>query len=152
MATKFKRGEVWYLRIKDEAGKWKNISCGKSASAADAEILRKRQDGLEFNRRHDAPIRLETVRLLDQMDLYCKAEIQRSKTGRPYGKTDSKRRVATLQDFKLWCESKNYLGYSDLTPNHMRDYFDEINYVRKWSASTFKRYRHIVVEIGRAHV
>ena len=56
MASKFKKGSIWYIRAK-VSGTWKNISCGPSATAREAETIRQKYDAQEFNRRHDILIR-----------------------------------------------------------------------------------------------
>jgi hypothetical protein len=41
MATKFKFRKSWYIKFKDGSGEWQKKACGKNASTADAEIIRR---------------------------------------------------------------------------------------------------------------
>ena len=39
MAHSFRRGRLWYIRFKNESGKWKAKACGEKANRADADYL-----------------------------------------------------------------------------------------------------------------
>lgn len=144
MATTFKRGGIWYIKYKDHTGTWRNKSCGPDISAAEAEILRKKHDAEEYNRRHDTTIRPVSVNFFDHLDNYRNNEIPRSTTGRPKGRKTITRYQAIPDRFKAWCGTMGYTTYSDLTNERMREFFDVL-IGNKMSASTISKYRQELI-------
>ena len=63
MAYAFKQDGIWYVRYKNEAGKWRRKSCGKKANSTDADYLAKQYTSKELNRFHNAPVRIITSNL-----------------------------------------------------------------------------------------
>lgn len=143
MATTFKRDGIWYIKYKDHAGAWKNKSCGPNATAAEAELIRKKHDAEEFNRRHDIDIRPVSVDFFEHLDYYREHEIPRSTTGRPKSRKTIIRYQAIPDRFKTWCGTKGYTRYQDLTGDRMRDFFDLLM-GQNMSASTISKYREVL--------
>ena len=81
MAHKYKRDGVWYIRYKNEAGKWKNKSCGKKANNTDAEYLANDFSAKELNQHHKAPVRIITNSLSQALIQFRDTVIPRSTMG-----------------------------------------------------------------------
>lgn len=144
MATKFKRGEVWYVKYKDQSAKWKNITCGRNASATEAETIRKKYDALELNYRHKAPVRKVESGLREQLELFRDNEIPRSNTGRPKGKKSIQRYKAIVNNFIRWLDDNNYAKYSDITSTIIKPFFDGLVDLKR-SSSTISKHRQILI-------
>ena len=143
MATKFKRGKSWYVKFKDGAGTWKNISCGKNATVTDAEIIRRNYDAKELNQRHHVAVRSISADLFEQLKIFRDQEIPRSNTGRPKGKKSIQRYKAIIDNFLEFLESRVITKYRDVTKERMRDFFDTLVSLHR-SASTITKHRQIL--------
>ena len=153
MARKFKRGRVWYVKTKDGSGEWKNISCGKNATATDAEIIRRNYDAKELNQRHNIPVRSVSAGLVEQLKIFRETEIPRSNTGRPKGQKSITRYQAIIDNFLRFLYDRTIIKYKDVTPERMRDFFDSLIRLKR-SASTYTKHRQILINFfdwSKAH-
>src|SRR5271157_3585587 len=143
MATRFKRGKSWYVKYKDPSGVWKNISCGKNATVADAEIIRRNYDAKELNRRHHVTVRSVSADLHEQLKTFRDQEIPRSNTGRPKGKKSIQRYQAIIDNFLEFLNDRAIMKYGDVIPERVRDFFDTLVSLHR-SASTITKHRQIL--------
>lgn len=144
MATRYLIRGIWHVKYKDAAGEWRQKSCGKNATAAEAEILRKKYDSQEYNRRHDDFIRPVATGMIEQLQIFRDTEIPRSRTGRPKSKKSIQRYQAIPDRFIAWMTEKGYKNYSDITPDRMAEFFDLLPAAGAGSASTVTKYRQLL--------
>lgn len=144
MATKFKRNGIWYIKHKDGNGTWKNLTCGKAASASDAEVIRRNYDAMELNQRHHAAVRPVSTKLVEQLEIYRDTEIPRSNTGRPKGRKSIIRYKAIINNFVQFLNDRKISEYKDVTPDRARDFIDTL-IAQKRSASTISKHRQILI-------
>ena len=138
MATKFynKHEKTWYIKYKDIDGKWKNKSCGKNATASDAEIIRKKYDAVELNNRHKICVRIVDTGIIDQLKIYRDTEITKSKTGLKKSTKSVQRYQAIVNSFIQYLEEKGKERYSDITERDITEFIDLlINQNRSTSSS-----------------
>lgn len=144
MATKFKRNGIWYIKYKDPAKQWKNITCGKNASATDAETIRRNYDAMELNRRHRTEVRPVSAKLIEQLEIYRETEIPRSNTGRQKGRKSIIRYQAIINNFIRFLNDRKISEYKDVSPERARDFIDSL-IAQKRSASTISKHRQILI-------
>lgn len=113
MATKFRRGKVWYVKYKDIDGIWKNISCGKQANATDAEHVRKRYEGKELNELHNAPIRIVAPDLQKALEKFSADILPQSQTGRIKSIRGLKRERTVIDNFRKWTIENDVSSFED---------------------------------------
>lgn len=145
MAIRYLIRGIWYVKYKDHAGEWRQKSCGKNATANEAEVLRKKYDSQEYNRRHDDYIRPVSTGMLEQFQIYRETEIPRSRTGQPKSKKSVQRYSAIIDRFVRWCNENNFKNYSDMTNDRMQQFFDTLPAIGAGSASTVTKYRQILI-------
>lgn len=145
MATRFlmKSNQSWYIRYKDVDGKWKNVSCGKRATAEDAETIRKNYDAKELNRKHKATIRIVKADLCKQLEVFKDTEVPRSNTGRPKGRKSIVRYQAIIKNFLFWIKEKGLSEYDQITDRTIRDFFDSLTTLDR-AASTVEKYKQLL--------
>lgn len=145
MATRFKKGRTWYVRHKTESGAWINICCGRSATAEEAETIRKNYDARELNYRHHAAIRPVAADLLQQLEQYKKNEIPRSNTGLPKSRKSITRYQACIDNFTIWMSNTGIHHYKAFTESKAREFFDYL-LSKNRSASTIAKHRETLIK------
>jgi integrase/recombinase XerC len=146
MATRFKRGSVWYVKHKNSAGKWENISCGREASATDAEAIRMNYSAQELNRRHKIKVREVKADLIEQLEIYRDQEVPRPgvRSMRPKGKKSIQRYQAIVNNFIEFCRERDLLTYADITPDRAKDFLESLIALER-SASTITKHRQLCI-------
>lgn len=146
MATKYKdeRG-TWIIRYKGVDGKWKKKRCGKNATTADAEIIRKMYDGEELNNRHGTVVRVIDANIYDALSEYREREIPRSHTGRPKSQKSIHRYEAIVDNFVNWFKQQGVRDFSGVTHTVIQGFFDDMVNNLKRSASTISKHRQISI-------
>ena len=120
MATKFKSDGRWYVKYKDIDGVWKKIACGHNANASDAEAIRKTYDAQELNRRHNAPIRLVEMSVIDAMKKY--RDVVLSSEEKTF--SSIKREKAELNNFIEYFETQNITSFESVTNDAIIGYMN----------------------------
>lgn len=124
MAIKFKRGEIWYIKYKDENGTWRNISCGKSAKSIDAETIRKKYDSDELNRSSGIDLRPVEISLKDALEFFRKNILIKSKIGRDKAARAIRREQVCIENFVNWLDfSKNNYNFKSITETKIDEFF-----------------------------
>ncbi len=146
MATRFQRGATWYIRYKGADGKWKNYSCGKQATANDAEIVRKKFDAEELNRKHDICVRILDTNIIEQLKEYRKTEIPKSRTGVLKSAKSTQRYQAIVDNFIHFLEDINKRKYSEIKEQDVQKFFDYLVIDKKRSTSTLSKHREVLIK------
>ena len=81
MAHVFREGGVYYVRYKDESGKWRKISAGRHAKRGEAEYLANKYSAREMNRYHKAPVRVVDTDLVTAMIEFSDKDLPTSEFG-----------------------------------------------------------------------
>jgi site-specific recombinase XerD len=150
MATKFKRGEIWYIRYKDSTGAWKSVSCSSRATATDAETIRKNYDAQELNRIHRATVRIVTGNLAANLTEYRDNEIPKSLSGRPKSTRGIKRYQALINNFIEYMVNHSITEYSQVTPDKADNFIQLlIRPPLSRSASTISKHRQTLAAFWR---
>lgn len=146
MATRFykKSEQTWYVKYKDPSGKWKNVSCGKNATASDAEVIRKKYDSEELNRRHDTCVRILDTGIIEQLEHYKENEIPKKLSGELKGKKSSQRYQAIIDKFVSYLDEKQKSKYSDIKSIDIDQFFDTLHAL-KMSTSSLSKYREVLI-------
>jgi integrase/recombinase XerD len=144
MATKFKKNTTWYIRHKNDQGKWVNICCGSNATAGDAEAIRKNYDSKELNQLHGLQVKQIDTDLRTQLIAYRDHEIPRSRTGRPKSAKSIQRYKALIDNFITFIDSKNLTTYRSITEEQSKRFFDTL-FEAKRSASTISKHREVLI-------
>ncbi|MBF0431846.1 MAG: hypothetical protein HQK83_11235 [Fibrobacteria bacterium] len=82
MAHLMKHRKIWYVRYKDQTGKWRKTSCGRKATKTDAEIIAKKYASMELNNLHKISVRLIQSTLYEALGEFRNAAIPIPKTDR----------------------------------------------------------------------
>ena len=146
MATKSKdaRG-TWIVQYKGADGAWHRKRCGKNATAADAEVIRKLYDAQELNRRHSATIRFVDVGLKDALIEFRDTVVPRSNTGRPKSQKSIQRYKAVVENFINWLEAQNIRTFGSVTGDTIVGFFDNMVDILHRSASTVSKHRQLLI-------
>ena len=141
MAIKFRRtgSKVWYIKYKNEAGEWKNISTG-TESATDAETIRKNYDAKELNHRHKMPVRKIRADIFAELELFRDNEIPKSTTGRPKSKKGVATYQALINTFSAWMKGQGYSEYEHITEDAANGFLDYLVGLKR-SASNITKHR-----------
>jgi integrase/recombinase XerD len=124
MASKFKRGHCWYVKYKDAAGRWKNKAVGRSASALEAENVRRVYDAQELNQRHGVAVRIASAGLLADIEHFKTVILPRSCIGREKVKRSKRREQVVIENFVAWLRPLRIDSYQSVTETIMHEYFD----------------------------
>lgn len=145
MATRFfkKAESTWYVKYKNTDGKWKNVSCGKQATASDAEVVRKKYDALELNRRHDICVRIVDTGIIDQLVVYRDTEIPKSRTGVLKSAKSIQRYKAIVNNFIEFLEGIGKEKYSEIKGPDISAFFDTLLKLNR-STSTLSKHREVL--------
>ena len=146
MATKFykKSEKTWYVKFKDIDKKWKSKSCGKNATASDAEVIRKNYDAMELNRKHKVCVRIVDTGIIEQLKNYRETEIPKSKTGVKKSLKSTARYQAIVDNFISFLEDGNKLRYSDVSEQDITSFIDSLIELNR-STSTLSKYREVLI-------
>lgn len=145
MATRYQSGGYWYVKYKHADGKWKNKFCGKSATANDAELIRKKYDAEELNRRHKMVVRMVDANLVEQLRIFRDEEIPRSTTGRPKGHKTIQRYKAIINNLLEWMEEQKITRYDQIGEEQAKKFFDSLHTLKR-SASTISKHRQTLIQ------
>jgi site-specific recombinase XerD len=125
MATKYKKRGVWYIRHKNEFGKWVGTSCGPSATATDAEVLLKKHQSVELNTRHQAPVRTVQEEFYTAIEAYRRDIVPQSVSGRDKVHRSIRREQVCLENFVRWANQQRIRGFSDVPTGVLLKYLDK---------------------------
>lgn len=146
MAYKFKRENGrWYVRYKNERGVWTMASCGKTATAAEAEIIRKNYDALELNRRNKIVVREVDQNLYQLMSYFKEHVLIESTTGRDKGHRTKRREQVVIENFLKWFDPDNEKMLTDVTGIEIKKYFDYLKAENK-AARTRHEERRVLLK------
>jgi integrase/recombinase XerD len=147
MATKYKekRTGIWHIKYKDVDGKWKSKGCGKSASATDAETIRKKYDSEELNRRHHQTIRIIDGVLLDSLEDYKKNEIDKAVAGDSKAKETIRRYKNVIDNFAVWCQNNDHKKFGHLNQEVVKKYFEYLSKELERAAATLQMERLVLI-------
>lgn len=127
MATRFQnKRNVWVVSYKDVDGKWKQKSCGKNATAQDAESIRKLYDARELNYRHGGIVKVVPISIHDAIKEFKEQEVPRSRIGRPKAKGTIKGYNSIANSMSKWMVSRGINDFKDATESAMTEYFDRL--------------------------
>lgn len=111
MAYAEKYGEYWYVRYRDESGRWKRKACGIKANRNDAEYLANEYSAKELNYHHKAPVRMIQLTLPDALTEFRDFELPRSVIGIDKQASSIKREKAIVNNILLFIKSKGLLKF-----------------------------------------
>jgi integrase/recombinase XerD len=134
MATKFKRAGIWYIKS-NYTGSWKNYSCGKDVTAADADYLIKtKYTPLELNKKHQTTLRTVQIPAEQAITIYRDTILPRNVTGRDKAKNTIRREKTVIDNFTRWLEQSSLpCSYSSFTEETIKNYFDYLQAENKAS-------------------
>ena len=149
MASKFK-GEngIYIVKYKDAAGVWRKHSCGRSASAAEAEKIRKYYDALEFNDKHPVAVRAVSVPLEQDLSTFRDQILLRSEDGRTKARNTLRRERVVIDNFLRWANDTGRVQYDRMTDKTILEYFDHLA-AREVSAKTKREERRVLHKFFR---
>lgn len=148
MATKYKAADgFWYVKYKALDGKWKTKYCGKSATASDAETIRKLYDSQELNQRHCATVRIVDTDLYQALVEYRDKEIPKSRTGRPRSRKSIQRYQAVVNNLNEFFQDRGCRQFSEAREEVVREFFDHLVSKLHRSASTVEKHRQVAINI-----
>jgi len=117
MAYVDRRNNIYYIRYKDSAGKWKRKSCGKNMTKREAEYLAKQYSAKELNYYHKAPIRVLNESIFDALN-----EFRDKVLGREHKSINSIQREQTVLDnFRAYLNNAQVKRFDEVNAN---EYFD----------------------------
>ncbi len=125
MATKFKRGGIWYVKYKDVDGVWKNKSCGKKANKTAAEYLEKEYSARELNNYHSAPVKIIKSGLLDALHDFRDRILRRGSNGTVKQESSIRREQAVVNTFIDFITKRGFSEFKEMNFDTIQDFMDE---------------------------
>lgn len=146
MASRFKKNGIWQIKYKDTDRIWKSVSCGRSASATDAETIRQSYDAQELNRKHKMTVKLVKANLIEQLEKYRDDIIPLSgvRSMRPKSKKTIKRYQALINNFIEFCNERNIRDYKEVSDDNAKDFLNHLINLKR-SASTITKHRQTLI-------
>jgi integrase len=125
MAHAFKRKGIWYIRYKDEIGKWNTKSCSKDANKTDADYLAREYSAKELNRHHKAPDRIVTSNLEQALILFRDTVVPRSTMGIDKHQSSIRREQATVNNIIAFVHEKYLEQFSAFDKDMAQTFLDK---------------------------
>ena len=107
MAYAFRYRKHWYVRYKDQAGKWKRKACGVTANRTDADYLAMEYSAKELNRMHKAPVRMVASTLEQALTIFRDTVITRSDLGIDKQQSSIDREKSAVNNFISFVREKH---------------------------------------------
>ena len=124
MAYAFKRGNIWYIRYKDESGRWQTKSCGKDANRSDADYLAGEFTAKGLNRRYKIPLRIIDVTLEQALILFRDTIISRSTIGIDKQESTIRREKASIENILSFTKNRNLIKFDSFNKEIAQRYMD----------------------------
>lgn len=147
MATKHKKADgSWIIQFKDADGKWKQKRCGKNATAADAETIRKLYDAQELNRRHAATVRVIGADLLTTFIEFRDNVLPQPVAGRARADDTIRRYTTSANNVIDYFKIAGIKKFSDLDKEAIEKLFNYMTAEKKRSPSTLELQRQVLID------
>lgn len=123
MATKFKRKGIWYIKYKDIYGKWRNISCGKTATATEAKTICQTYTAMELNYRHKTAAREPEGGLVEYIEKFRKHDLLRGKHGEKEASSVNREQTA-IGNFLTYVKELGLTKFKQVTEHVVRGFLE----------------------------
>jgi integrase len=124
MAHAEKYGKYWYVRYKDESGKWRWMACGRKANRNDADYLANEYSARELNYHHKVPVRIITLNLPNALEEFRDNELPRSLLGIDKQESSIKREKASVNNIISFVAEKGLLKFISFDKDMAERYMD----------------------------
>ncbi len=125
MAHAFKRNNIWYIRYKDESGKWKTKSCCKDANKTDADYLAREYSAKELNRTHKAPVLIVNSNLEQALIRFLDTVVPRSTIGIDKQQSSIRREQATVNNFIAFARERHLEQFRAFDKEMAQEFMDK---------------------------
>ncbi len=124
MAFREKIGKYYYVRYKDESGKWKRKSCGRKATRMDADYLVKEYSARELNYHHKKPVRMVETDLIKGIEKFQKEELPRWKIGIEKQESSIRREQSALDNVIEYLQDHGMKKFKSFDRMVAQEYLD----------------------------
>ena len=114
MAYAEKYKGYWYVRYKDESGRWRRKACGKKVTRNEADYLAREHSARELNYHHKAPSGCVATDLIKAMEEYKKDEVPRGILSTTKEESSVRRERATVDNFIKFVKSNGLSKFAGL--------------------------------------
>ena len=125
MAHAIKRKKIWYIRYKDEANKWRYVSCGRQANKADADYLALEYSARELNRMHKAPVRMVTSTIEQALATFRDTVVPHSVLGIDKQQSSICREQSAIKNLIAFVRERNLVHFKQFDTETGKAYMDK---------------------------
>ena len=124
LAHVFKLKTIWYVRYKDQSGRWQKRSCGRGATKSEATAVAQQKGALELNYRHKLPVRIIKIPLKSALIKFRDEIVPIPKTSNTTKQESSVRREkAVMNNFSLFFAEQGLTQFNQISIETIRVYF-----------------------------